>query len=377
MFGKFFQSTFFSDDVPLVGRNLNFVYIFGSSASFLIAVIRFIQGYSILSVLVSLGASLVAIILFLLTHKFRIYKLSSIIAVTLICHILMPLLFFFNGGLNGGMAGFFVMTIVLICLVLKGVWCVIHVIINIAIIIACYLIGWNYPESVVSFSSDYYQVIDSLQTIFISGLLIGLLIRNNVKLYESEKKKAESATKAKGDFLASVSHEIRTPLNAIIGLGEIELRKELPKETYDNLEKIHQSGVILLNIINDLLDISKIEAGHFTLNPAPYQLPNLIQDTISLNLVRIGSKPIIFKLRVDENIPAGLYGDELRIRQILNNLLSNAFKYTKEGRIDLEIKHEINPAKQNEMILICSVEDTGIGIKDEDIAKLSHLSKTA
>jgi PAS domain S-box-containing protein len=181
------------------------------------------------------------------------------------------------------------------------------------------------------------------------------------------KEAAEAANRAKSEFLANMSHEIRTPLNAINGLAEIELRKKLPQDTLSSLEKIYGSGVTLLNIINDILDISKIESGHFELVPIDYEVASIISDTVSMNIVRIGSKPITFKLNVDENLPNRLFGDELRVKQILNNLLSNAIKYTPQGTVELGFSCV---REDQEIWLDCYVADSGIGISKENIPKL-------
>ncbi|MDR0449890.1 MAG: response regulator [Treponema sp.] len=184
---------------------------------------------------------------------------------------------------------------------------------------------------------------------------------------------AESASEAKSHFLANMSHEMRTPLNAIIGFSEMELGKEgetrvvYSAETRESLEKIYSSGVTLLGLINDILDISKIESGKFELVPVNYDMPSLLNDTVVLNIVRIGSKPIIFKLDIDENLPARLFGDELRIKQVLNNLLSNAFKYTREGTVSLRIRCERDSAG---VWMSASVSDTGVGIREEDKDKI-------
>lgn len=182
------------------------------------------------------------------------------------------------------------------------------------------------------------------------------------------KNEAEAATKAKSNFLATMSHEIRTPMNAILGIAQIQLQNDsLPTEYASEFEKIHSSGNSLLGIINDILDMSKIETGKMELNPAEYDLPSLINDAIHLNVVRIGSKPIEFLLHIDEDLPSRLHGDELRIKQILNNLLSNAIKYTDKGHIRLTVSHQ---STESAVILCFSIEDTGQGMKTEDLDKL-------
>ena len=193
------------------------------------------------------------------------------------------------------------------------------------------------------------------------------LVADRTKELRDAIEAAKNANKAKDDFLARMSHEIRTPLNAIIGLSEVEMRTDLPKDTHKNLEKIYDSGSNLLGIVNDILDISKIESGNFELFPARYPISNLIGDTVRLNIIRIGCKPVTFNLSLDETIPQSLYGDEMRLKQILNNLLSNAFKYTKEGRVNLELEWERDGG---DAWLIFTVSDTGQGIKKENIGKL-------
>jgi signal transduction histidine kinase/CheY-like chemotaxis protein len=197
-----------------------------------------------------------------------------------------------------------------------------------------------------------------------------IMIDEIVKL----KQRAEEGSRTKSEFLATMSHEIRTPLNAIIGFSEILLEQELPRDTIVDLEKIHNSGSVLLAIISDILDISKIETGNLELIPVNYTITNLINDTVNLNLIRIGSKPITFELDIDEMIPTGFWGDELRVKQILNNLLSNAFKYTQEGRVILRVwwtpAHADGGTVSGQAMLSFRVKDTGQGIKEEDISKL-------
>ena len=195
----------------------------------------------------------------------------------------------------------------------------------------------------------------------------GLMIANALLRYETMQDIRE-ANDAKSSFLASMSHEMRTPLNAILGLAELSLESEkTDDESKENFEKIYSSGETILSIVNDVLDITKIEAGRFELTLNEYAVPSLINDTLIQNILRIGDKPISFILDIDENMPALLYGDDLRIKQILSNLLSNAFKYTKKGEVELSL----SCVREGETVwMIAKIRDTGIGIREEDISHL-------
>ena len=179
----------------------------------------------------------------------------------------------------------------------------------------------------------------------------------------------QTANRAKSDFLAKMSHEMRTPLNAIIGLSELALEDEtIEKESRLSIERVNNAGVILLNTVNDILDMSKIEAGKLELNPISYDLPSLLNDTVTQSIMHIEEKPISFILDIDESLPVQLFGDDLRIRQILNNLLSNAFKYTQEGSVELGVHCE--RASEDKVWMTAQVRDSGVGIKTEHIASL-------
>ena len=201
-----------------------------------------------------------------------------------------------------------------------------------------------------------------------SILRSGSLMIANALLRHETMQNIRNANQAKSVFLANMSHEMRTPLNAIIGLSEMSLEINwLDDETRTNFEKINSAGMTLLSTVNDILDISKIEAGKVELIPIEYDTPSLLNDTISQSILHLDEKPVQFVLDIDENLPAKLYGDELRIKQIFNNFLSNAFKYTKAGSVELGMHCE---QEGDTVWMTVSIRDTGMGIRPENINKL-------
>ena len=242
------------------------------------------------------------------------------------------------------------------------------------------------------FFMDRFPILYLLNLIMVSICLINyhlsvLKLMESAKELLKSKEEADRANRGKSDFLSNMSHEIRTPINAVLGMNEMILReslealKNLPGDNesvmqiFSDISKysgnIESAGNNLLSLINDILDFSKIESGKMQLVEANYKLSSVLNDVCNMIFFKAKEKGLAFSVDVDRTIPDVLNGDEIRVRQIIINILNNAVKYTKEGHVDLNVRsQEYDSYEKRAICLIVSVSDTGIGIKEEDIGKL-------
>lgn len=228
-----------------------------------------------------------------------------------------------------------------------------------------------FPENLLSFYSQMTLYIASL-IIYIVSIgdlyIITYFICKNIRDIKAKTAEAELASESKMRFLSNMSHEIRTPMNAIYGMAELSLREEsITPAVKDNLENIQKASRVLISIVNDILDYSKMETGNIEIIPVNYSLRKLCNDVINMMRIRMEDKDIQIRFEIENELPDVLVGDEIRIRQILFNLLSNSIKNTEKGYIVLRVKGDV---LNNFLNLQMSVIDSGIGIKKEDIPKL-------
>ena len=224
----------------------------------------------------------------------------------------------------------------------------------------------------VAIGLEYIHII-MLGVMILMCLVLIMFTRNTAQKMKNkelniEKEAALNASKTKSEFLSNMSHEIRTPINAVLGMNEMILRESKDENILEYAENVKNAGNSLLGIVNDILDFSKIEAGKMEIIPVEYELSSLLNDLVNMIKPRADKKNLQLIVNADKNLPTMLFGDEIRIKQVVTNILTNAVKYTEKGSVTLKV--EILSKSAENILIRFSVKDTGIGIKQEDIAKL-------
>ena len=323
--------------------------------------------WNILMLVTSLAA--MAVIVKVSIRKKRVHTGATIIAVLLLT--LFPVTFFSAGGFYSGVPEWFVLCFIYVCITLQGRRRAVFFGLCTVETMLCYGIAFYFPEIAVQ-DFPHNALLDSAFSMIMVGLLTSVLLMFLNRMYEEEnaltqrqKKEIEELNRAENNFFSSMSHEIRTPINTIIGLNEIILREDISDEVAENARNIQGASKMLLSLINDILDISKIKSGKMEIVNVSYETGALFSEIVNMIWIKTKEKGLEFKLHVDSSIPSMLCGDEVRIKQILINLLNNAVKYTSEGSVTLSVRCERQGV--NRVRVWYSVEDTGMGVKKENI----------
>lgn len=307
---------------------------------------------------------------------FRNMKGALTVLCALMVTVVFPILFFLCGGMEGSGEMWVIIGIFASFMMLSGKTLFVMIVLACLVDFVAYIVSYQHPEWLFHLATQTAIMSDACYTMIILSIAIGLFLKLSMRLYEQERaianKRAEElerASRARSAFFANMSHEIRTPINTIIGLNEMILREQsLSEEVAENAANIYNASKLLLTVINDILDVSKIESGKMEIVPMQYETGAMFSDLVNLIWIKIHEKNLEFKLDIDKNIPSMLYGDEIRLKQAVANLLTNAVKYTDKGSVTLSVKCE--QMDSNTTRLRISVEDTGMGIKKENLKDL-------
>ena len=308
-----------------------------------------------------------------LTFRTAKMRLGTVIS-GLLYFLMYPLTYFSSGGMYGGAPVVFAFALVYVFLVTQK-WE------RIAALAACvigsgvcYLISYLHPE-LLDRHTVAAEHIESFLSILLVTLLLCTLFAFVTSVYTAEnrivqkqKKEIEALNKAQKRFFSSMSHEIRTPVNSIIGFNEMTLRESVSDEVRENAQNIEIAGRTLLQTINEILDMSRLETGRMELTCSDYRVTEMLSEVVGIVWLRLQEKGLEFRIEAEPSFPFVLNGDEMRIRQILLNVLTNAAKYTKAGSVTLKIGGRTD--ENGTFWVAFDVIDTGVGIREEDIPHL-------
>lgn len=369
-----------SDDLDIRHKLQNILITISMAGCAASVVISFATQMSLAGNLASLLGLLTLSLAFYLSvirkKKEAAYYLITI-AVNL---VLFPLMYMLNGGVYSGMPLWLAFGLVFPWFAMDGARCCVMFALDLIAALGCLAVQMFFPELILLPEGDLTKmaVLDVAQVMVTVPVMIGLTVkyqsvvfmRQQRKMEQQEKKlleamrTADRANEAKTSFLASMSHEIRTPINAVLGMDEMILRESSDESILSYAANIQSAGHSLLSVINDILDLSKIESGRLELLTAEYSTQQLMNDCYSMMIMRAEKKDLLLEIKNDPQLPAKLAGDEVRLRQVILNLLTNAVKYTSAGEVTMlvDFKH----TAENEIMLKISVRDTGMGISQEN-----------
>ena len=340
---------------------------------------------SLASKLLPLSCFIMLLVTFYVSTVRKKQKAGTLMVFVSINLIFFPLMFFCNGGVYSGVTIWLVFGLIYPWLVSEGALCAVMFALNLLAALACFGAQFFFPEYfVVPNGADFTQsvVLDNIRAALLVAAILGLTIRYQVYVFDRQHAKmleqenqlraamslADKANAAKTSFLLNMSHEIRTPINAVLGMDEMILRECSDEAILGYAANIQSAGQLLLAVINDVLDFSKIESGKLEIIPVEYNVHQLMNSCYNIIINRAEKKNLLLEIQNDPELPSELFGDEIRIRQMIINLLTNAVKYTVAGKVTMSLGFKKISEKM--ISLKVSIRDTGMGISPENQREL-------
>ncbi len=344
------------------------------TAMVLVTVVGIATNESIVDLATIIVCFAVFFLLILIGLKTKLFQLTAVMCAVLVIFFLLPMTFFTSGGIYGGSPMWFIFCMLFVSMIVDGKARTVLMILNIVVAAACYMIAYNYPDLIIMHDEKAAHVDSFVSMLFIGtalSVMVGfeiVTLKKEMERSDEKSRKIEELNKSQSRFFSSMSHEIRTPINTIIGLDEMILREDISDEVADDARNIRSASKILLSLINDILDMSKMESGKMDIVPVIYDVGSMLSEIVAMISVMAEKKGLRFTIDVDPTMPAQLLSDEVRIKQIIINLLNNAVKYTQSGSVTLSV--HCRRTENNKALVTYSVEDTGMGIRKESIPHL-------
>lgn len=366
------EHSLFRLSLPFRVRLFNVLALVGGMISLINGISSYANNQDSVILGLNLGIAVLSFVLLFYAYKSGRYQFCYVVTIIMIFLMMFPYLFFKSGGYKGGMVSFYIFGILFTVFMLEGKVMFFTSFMEMVVYIATIMIAYQNPQMVVWFSSEKEVVMDLLIGFCASSISVAAVMYLHFRMYNKQQEileeariEAQSANKAKSAFLANMSHEIRTPINVMLGMNEMILRESECEEIRQYAKSIERSGGYLISLINNILDISRIESGKMEIEEGKYELRQLLDEVMLIAEKQAEQKSLKMNLIFDKTLPAYLIGDVIHIKQILLNLINNAVKYTKEGQIDIKVSKNAEETK-----LIFEVKDTGIGIKEENLPVL-------